>query len=650
MDPSQQRAANAGCPRPCHGRARAGVCWNAWRRRVLLLDSGLHWRPLEAGLTSRDVRALVVDQEGTLFAATRGGGVWRCAGGESRWQPLETGGSNDVRCLAVLKGSLFAGADDTALLTLITSAEFVELKQQSLFHLSGDFQPSLEQRALTPEIVTAFKEQGKELPDDAVASVQEPGARWAIAAGDAWYSIRSESGVLSVYQGVNPLVIVRAPGTAPDSPGARLWTLGTDQGQQGLLPALDGELMMLPAASDAALVSEIAEAGTVTVHASEGYTTIGLSTPLNNVFDAGSVTVNASVVHATHGETIANEVLGSGQGSQPNQSFVLQKAPLTYLAAPTGTGSESTVEARVVSVPPQGVIPGVALLAVAEPQGLVWREVSGLFSSGPQDRVFTVRTDDEGRATVSFGDGSHGARLPSGNENIVAKYRPGIGPDGEMGPGRLTMMPRRPLGVRSVTNPVPSTGAAPRESLDLSRRIAPLKTRALARVVSLDDYEDFLRSLSGIGKAQARPLWTGRARVVHLTVAASDGEPMARESSLFQDALGAIRQNRASQQPFWLDPCEMLRFNVEATVFLAGGYQASDVEAAASAALEEALAFEERLLAQDAAASDVITVLQSIPGVVNVELTALYITGLAPSLHRDLAALQARWDPHDQQP
>ncbi len=45
----------------------------------------------------------------------------------------------------------------------------------------------------------------------------------------------------------------------------------------------------------------------------------------------------------------------------------------------------------------------------------------------------------------------------------------------------------------------------------------------LDRIVSLRDFEDFARAFAGIGKAQATWLWDGERRLVHLTVAASNG-------------------------------------------------------------------------------------------------------------------------------
>ncbi len=53
----------------------------------------------------------------------------------------------------------------------------------------------------------------------------------------------------------------------------------------------------------------------------------------------------------------------------------------------------------------------------------VWRRVPSLQDAGADDRVFVLSIDADGRATLTFGDGKQGARLPSGTDQITATYR-----------------------------------------------------------------------------------------------------------------------------------------------------------------------------------------------------------------------------------
>ena len=104
--------------------------------------------------------------------------------------------------------------------------------------------------------------------------------------------------------------------------------------------ALTGERYDLPGveAAEIAMLADI-------VHA-DGRSTLVLQQGLVYSYVRSSLKISANVVHATHGETV-NEVLGNGDASLPNQSFMLKKPPTTYLSAPTRAASQSTLEVRV---------------------------------------------------------------------------------------------------------------------------------------------------------------------------------------------------------------------------------------------------------------------------------------------------------------
>ncbi|MGH9763971.1 MAG: hypothetical protein ACREDR_45640, partial [Blastocatellia bacterium] len=79
---------------------------------------------------------------------------------------------------------------------------------------------------------------------------------------------------------------------------------------------------------DASILTEL-----VTVKAIQpvdaNHTEITLTNRLVNTYDPTTVTIFGNVVAATNGET-TTEVLGSGDPSQPFQSFTLRQSPLTY--------------------------------------------------------------------------------------------------------------------------------------------------------------------------------------------------------------------------------------------------------------------------------------------------------------------------------
>ncbi len=243
-----------------------------------------------------------------------------------------------------------------------------------------------------------------------------------------------------------------------------------------------------------------------------------------------SVLLNANTVKATHGETV-RETLGSGNGAATHQSFSLKKPPLTYTSASTPSGGESSLEVQV--------------------DNISWGEAGSLYGLSPRDEIYTVRIEDGGAAKVLFGDGISGARLPTGEYNVTAVYRSGTGLAGQVEAGLLTLLKTRPLGVKGVTNPLAATGAADPESMDNARTNAPLTVRTLDRIVSLQDYEDFARTFSGIGKAQAVALWSGEHHLVHLTIAGADGKVVDPASDLYKNLVDAMDSVR--------DPAQMVR-------------------------------------------------------------------------------------------
>lgn len=341
--------------------------------------------------------------------------------------------------------------------------------------------------------------------------------------------------------------------------------------------------------------------------------------------DSGGVVgvrFNANVARATHGKTVAREVLGSGDGSVPFQRFTLKGKPVTHVAAPTASGTESTLEVRV--------------------DGVRWDAVPSLYAQPPSARVYTTRLADDGTATVQFGDGQAGARLPTGVENVTARYRQGIGLEGLVEDGQISLLLTRPLGVKAVTNPTAPTGAADPERLADARRNAPLTVLTLDRIVSVQDFEDFAAAFAGVGKAQATVLWNGERRLVHLTIAGADGSALPDDSALYANLRAALDAARHVDHEVRVATYAPLPFTVAARVLVDGAYVADDVLAAVAAALLEAFSFAARGFGQAVTASEVLALMQSVAGVVAVDLEAL--GGRDPFAFPRLPARIARWE------
>lgn len=341
------------------------------------------------------------------------------------------------------------------------------------------------------------------------------------------------------------------------------------------------------------------------------HTFIRLDKSLSYCYRRESLTIYGNVVKATHGET-RNETLGGGDGAKALQAFTLKQSPLTYLAAPTAVGAETTLQVFVDNVR--------------------WREKSSFIDATATDRIYLTRTDDNGNTTAHFGNGREGARLPTGIENVKALYRSGIGKVGNVRARQISLLATRPLGVKEVINPLRASGGADRETRDQARRNAPLAVMALDRLVSTRDYADFARSFAGIAKADAVELSDGRRTVVHVTIAGSDDIPIDTGSDLYRNLRRALNDLGDPFQPVQLASHELLMLVLSACLRIDPDHRWERVVTDVRTKLLETFGFERRELAQDATASEVLSTIQSVRGVVYVDLDAF---GAVPSTSAD---------------
>jgi hypothetical protein len=175
-----------------------------------------------------------------------------------------------------------------------------------------------------------------------------------------------------------------------------------------------------------------------------------------------------------------------------------------------------------------------------------------------------------------------------------------------------------------VTNPLPPTGAADRERLADARVNAPLTVLTFERVVSLQDYEDYARAFPGIAKSQATWFWDGQVQGVFVTVAGPDGATIGATTKTYLNLLAAIRTFGDPRVHFRIGSYVPVLFEVSADLSIDEIFDGDAVVQAVQAALREAFSFEARAFGQPVALSEVIDVIQRVPGVVAAYVTALH--------------------------
>jgi hypothetical protein len=268
-----------------------------------------------------------------------------------------------------------------------------------------------------------------------------------------------------------------------------------------------------------------------------------------------------NLLPVSRGESVAGEVLGSGDAAVARQEFALSRSPLTYLAD-TGPspfdGYRSTLRVRV--------------------GGVEWHEVASFYGQPADARVFATREDAQQRTYVRFGDGVHGARLPAGADNVVADYRVGSGAD-VPAIGTLTTIMRPQPGLASIRNPIAPGGGADSDPPEQIRRYAPRSVLTFGRAVSGDDYETVAAQTPGVARARAVWGWDADAQRSAVRVLVGDDTPAVSA------ARGALRAFADPNRPVVVSLAAPVHVDLTLVLEVDRDYEPDAVREAARAAL-----------------------------------------------------------------
>lgn len=419
----------------------------------------------------------------------------------------------------------------------------------------------------------------------------------------------------------NQIFLVDAYPPQANGSGVPAWSAITLSGVAGTLLVDNANARLLPSDKHDAVTSE---AALVTATAVNGdLTTLSLDAPLQRIYDASTVNINANAVEATHGETV-QELLGSGDAGNAALTFTLKQKPLTYVSSASNNGTQSTLQVWV--------------------NNLQWHEVPNLLAAGPADRVFVTRVNANGQTVLQFGNGINGTRTPTGQMNIRAVYRKGIGSAGNLMAGQLSQALDRPQGLKTAVNPGAASGGADPASADDARARAPLPTLTLGRVVSLEDYQNYALNFGGIAKAVASWTYFNGRRGVFLTVAGAQGATFQPDDPVMLHLIQSLQTYGNPYVPLQVVAYVPVPFQLAANVHVdTNDYDATAVLAQVWQNLGDAFAFDRRRLGQNVAASEIIEIVQQTPGVIATQLTALFVSAFpGGSLPAQLCAAGAQ--------
>lgn len=215
-----------------------------------------------------------------------------------------------------------------------------------------------------------------------------------------------------------------------------------------------------------------------------------------------------NIAAVDHGRSITRDSLKNeirlpdmGAGRWPIPDLALPDAPLSHLPDPAI---------------------GLDIFFPSEPAAEKWLPVPNLLDSQPFDQHFVVETDNQGIASLRFGDDQYGRR-PYDAERVVARYRIGNGRSGNAGwgtlvhlvdPGTVVIPP-----VARVWQPLPATGGETPETIEQVRQIAPEAFRAVQfRAVTERDWEEMALRHPDVAAAKASFRWTGSWHTVFIAI------------------------------------------------------------------------------------------------------------------------------------
>jgi hypothetical protein len=309
--------------------------------------------------------------------------------------------------------------------------------------------------------------------------------------------------------------------------------------------------------------------------------------------DGNTTTVFGNLCDVTEGKQAPEAVLGNGDDRATFQSFKIPKTPLTYLDRPAITPPDRPEIEIVVG-------------------GRIWSNVDVLYGSAPDAEVYIVRQDEDGNSWVQFGDGKTGARLPSGVDNVVVRYRTGAGAFGSLAAGAKPSADRTVPQVTGVDLVGVIGGGSAPENLSTAKIAAPARVQSLDRIVSITDVEAEALAIGGVAKAHA--VWTsvGGLPVVQVTLLMQPGRTAELDNA--RAVLATANRMRGSQRfPIVVVPGAFEYVYLDLTIAVDPTYDPQPVRDAVAAALVRL--FDNRSFGDAEYATRIEGTAQNVPGV-----------------------------------
>jgi hypothetical protein len=329
---------------------------------------------------------------------------------------------------------------------------------------------------------------------------------------------------------------------------------------------------------------------------------------------AETAVARGNVALADHGLTLSGVTIDAADPRLPNVNLTF-RTPYSAALAATDLLSQNARTA----------LPAIQL-AVG---GQAWTAQRDLLSSSRFSTEFVVETEQDGSATLRFGDGVNGAE-PVNETAFQATCRTGNGRAGNIGADVLNQIVAVAPGITNVRNPLAASGGTDPESLDDARLFAPQSFRTQQRAVTPDDYVALALRFNGVRAATAQFRWTGSWTTVFLTVARQNGLPVEGVPTFKQGLEDFLEPYRMAGYDLEIGGAVFVPLDLAFNVCVATGYFQSDVGARLEQAFTSFFDAANFSFGQPVYLSQAIDCAMRVPGVVSVDLTRFQRFGKPP--------------------
>ena len=287
--------------------------------------------------------------------------------------------------------------------------------------------------------------------------------------------------------------------------------------------------------------------------------------------------VHGNVALADHGRTVEeNEAAGTltptivlmGRPYRPR----IEETGLTHALPYDDKEARTRPAAAALRLDLRQVLPVIKLHG----EGALWRPRHDLLNSGRFAPEFVVEMEEDGRATLRFGDDALGRRPVEGT-TFRASYRIGNGPAGNIGADAFDRLVEPIAGVK-VRNPMPAAGGTAPEPTEQVRLYAPQAFRSQERAVTEADYAAAAERHPGVQRAAATRRWTGSWYTMYVTVDRRGGRPVTAD---FENEMRLwLERFRLAGYDLEIDGPRYVALDMALTVCAAPGYFRSSVRKA----------------------------------------------------------------------